>query len=112
MPENKAVPPPDRTGIISLIKVLQHFGVKELQAIYEKNPETDKQLDWKKLQKLAKKYNINSQVIHPTLDEMREIEYPAIAKMNDGGYIAVGSMNEEVILAKSEVAQSSVVSNS
>ncbi|MBR4153103.1 MAG: peptidase domain-containing ABC transporter [Selenomonadaceae bacterium] len=99
MPENKAVPPPDRTGIISLIKVLQHFGVKELQAIYEKNPETDKQLDWKKLQKLAKKYNINSQVIHPTLDEMREIEYPAIAKMNDGGYIAVGSMNEEVILA-------------
>ncbi len=99
MPENKSVPPPDRTGIISLIKVLQHFGVKELQAIYEKNPETDSQLNWEKLQKLAKKYNINSQVIHPTVDEMREIEYPAIARMTDGGYIAVGSMNEEVILA-------------
>ena len=54
MPENRAVPPPDRTGIISLIKILQHFGVKELQAIYEKNPETDDRLDWKKLQKLAK----------------------------------------------------------
>ncbi len=99
MPQNKAAPPPDRTGIVSLIKVLQHFGVKNLQEIYEKNPETDNQLDWKKLQKLAKKYNINTTVIHPTVDEMREIEYPAIAKMNDGGYIAIGSMNDEVILA-------------
>lgn len=99
MPENRATPPPNRTGIISLIKVLQHFGVKELQAIYEKNPETDDNLNWKKLQKLAKKYNINSQVIRPTVDEMREIEYPAIAKMTDGGFIAVGSMNDEVILA-------------
>lgn len=99
MPQNKAAPPPDRTGIISLIKVLQHFGVKNLQEIYEKNPETDKQLSWKKMQKLARKYNISTTVAHPTVDEMREIEYPAIAKMNDGGYIAIGSMNDEVILA-------------
>ncbi len=99
MPQNKAAPPPDRTGIISLIKVLQHFGVKNLQEIYEKNPETDSQFDWKKMQKLAKKYNISTTVIRPTVDEMREIEYPAIAKMNDGGYIAIGSMNDEVILA-------------
>ena len=99
MPENRATPPPDRTGIISIIKILQHFGVKDLQSIYEKNPETDDQLDWKKLKNLAKKYNINTQVIRPTLDEMREVEYPAIAKMNDGGYIAIGSMNDEVILA-------------
>ena len=99
MPEHRATPPPDRTGIISLIKVLQHFGVKELQKIYENNPETDDKLNWKKFQKLAKKYNIQSSVIHPTVDEMREVEYPAIAKMTDGGYIAVGSMNDEVILA-------------
>jgi len=99
VPENRATPPPDRTGIISLIKILQHFGVKDLQAIYEKNPETDDRLDWNKLQKLAKKYNINSHVIRPKLEEMREVEYPAIAKMNDGGYIAIGSMNDEVILA-------------
>ena len=99
MPENRAVPPPDRTGIISLIKILQHFGVKDLQAIYEKNPETDDKLNWEKLQKLAKKHKVNSTVIRPTVEEMREVEYPAIAKMNDGGYIAIGSMNEEVILA-------------
>ena len=99
MPQNKSAPPPDRTGIISLIKVLQHFGVKNLQEIYEKNPETDKKLEWDKLKKIAKKYNISSTVTRPTVDEMREIEYPAIAKMTDGGYIAVGSMNDEVILA-------------
>ncbi|MBR4641871.1 MAG: type I secretion system permease/ATPase [Selenomonadaceae bacterium] len=99
MPENKSSPPKDRTGIVSIIKILQHFGVKDLQKIYDQNPETDKQLDWNKLKKLAKKYKIGSTVIRPTVDEMREIEYPVIAKMNDGAYIAIGSMNEEVILA-------------
>ena len=99
MPENKSSPPKNRTGIVSIIKILQHFGVKDLQKIYDQNPETDEQLDWKKLKKLAKKYNIECTVIRPTVDEMREIEYPVITKMNDGAYIAIGSMNEEVILA-------------
>lgn len=99
MPENKSAPPKDRTGIISLIKVLQHFGVKDLQKIYDQNPETDENLDWAKLQKIAKKHKIRSSIINPMLDELREIDYPAIAKMNDGAYIAVGSTNEEVVLA-------------
>ena len=99
MPENNSSPPKNRTGIVSIIKILQHFGVKDLQKIYDQNPETDEQLVWGKLKKLAKKYNINSTIIRPTVDEMREIEYPVIAKMNDGAYIAIGSMNEEVILA-------------
>ena len=99
MPENKSAPPPNRTGIVSLIKVLQHFGVKELQAIYDKNPETDNDLDWKKLQKLARKYNIRSTLASPTVDELREIEFPAIAHMRDGAYIALGSANDEVVLA-------------
>ena len=98
MPENKSSPPPDRTGIISIIKVLQHFGVKDLQKIYDQNPETDERVNWDKLKKLAKKYSVDSTVIRPTIDEMREIEYPVIAKMNDGAYIAVGSVNEEVVL--------------
>ena len=99
MPENKSSPPNDRTGVVSIIKVLQHFGVKDLQKIYDQNPETDNQLDWKKLQKLAKKYNISSTLIRPTVEELREIEYPALAKMNDGAYIALGSANDEVVLA-------------
>ena len=98
MPENNSSPPKDRTGVISIIKVLQHFGVKDLQKIYEQNPDTDDRLDWDKLRKLAKKYNISSTLIRPTVDELREIEYPAVAKMNDGAYIAIGSANDEVVL--------------
>ena len=99
MPENKSSPPKNRTGIVSIIKVLQHFGVKDLQKVYDENPDTDEQLDWERLQKVAKKYNISSHLIHPTVDELREIEYPAVAKMVDGAFIAIGSANDEVILA-------------
>ena len=100
MPENKASSPPkNRTGIVSIIKILQHFGVKDLQKIYDQNPATDNQLDWERLQKLAKKYNVNSTLIRPTVDELRAVEYPVVAKMNDGAYIAIGSVNEEVVLA-------------
>ena len=99
MPEMRSSPPKDRTGIISMIKVLQHFGVKDLQKIYDENPETDATLDWEKLRKLAKKYKIKSSIIRPIAEEFRELEYPAIAKMSDGAYIAIGSTNDEVILA-------------
>ncbi|MBR3498356.1 MAG: type I secretion system permease/ATPase [Selenomonadaceae bacterium] len=70
-----------------------------MQKIYDQNPATDDKLDWERLQKLAKKYNVDSTVIRPTVDELREVEYPVVAKMNDGAYIAVGSLNEEVVLA-------------
>lgn len=99
MPENKSSPPKDRTGIISMIKVLQHFGIKDLQKIYDENPDTDDRLNWGKLQKLAKKYKVNGTLIRPAVDELREIEYPAIVRMNDGAYIAIGSTNDEVVLA-------------
>lgn len=99
MPQNKSAPPKNRTGIVSLIKVLQHFGVKDLQKIYEKYPDTDETLEWDKLKKIAKKYRIDSAVVQPTIEEFRELEYPVIAKMVDGAYIAIGSANDEVILA-------------
>ena len=98
MPENQSSSAANRTGVISIIKILQHFGVKELEKIYNENPETDDNLDWEKLQKLAKKYSIRSTLIRPTAEELREIEYPAVAKMNDGAYIAIGSSNDEVLL--------------
>ena len=100
MPEEnkKNSPPQDRTGVISIIKILQHYGVKDLEKIYNDNPETDDKLDWNKLQKIAGKYKVKSTLIRPTVDELREIEYPAVAKMNDGSYLTVGSANDEVLL--------------
>ena len=98
MPENKTSPAAKRTGLISIIKILQHFGVKDLEKIYKNNPETDDKLDWKKIQKIAGKYNVKSTLIRPTVDELREIEYPAVAKMNDGSYVTIGSANDEALL--------------
>ena len=98
MPENKKSSAENRTGIISMIKVLQNYGVKDVDKIYKDNPETDDVLEWKKLQKIAGKYNVKSTLIRPTVEELREIEYPAIAKMNDGSYLTIGSANDEVLL--------------
>ncbi|MBQ7477055.1 MAG: peptidase domain-containing ABC transporter [Selenomonadaceae bacterium] len=98
MPENQSSPAANRTGVISIIKILQHFGVKDLEKIYKENPMTDEQANWEKLQKIAKKYNVKSTMIRPTVEELREITYPAVAKMNDGAYIAIGSANDEVLL--------------
>ena len=98
MPENQSSPATNRTGVISIIKVLQHYGVKDLEKIYNDNPLTDDKANWEKLQKIAKRYNIKSTMIRPTIEELREIQYPAVAKMNDGAYIAIGSANDEVLL--------------
>ncbi|MBR1858959.1 MAG: type I secretion system permease/ATPase, partial [Selenomonadaceae bacterium] len=98
MPEEQGNMIENRTGLISIVKILQHFGAKDLQEILDKNPETDDQLDWKRLQKIASKYNVKGNVIRPTIDELREIEYPAIAKMTDGAYVTIGSANDEVVL--------------
>ena len=98
MPDNKTSPIMDRTGIFSIVKILQHFGVKDLDKIFQANPETDDKISWKQLQKIAKKYRISSTLTRPTVEELREIQYPVIAKMTDGSYVPVGSINDEVAL--------------
>lgn len=98
MPENKTSPLENRTGIFSIIKVLQHFGVKDLEKIFEENPDTDDKLTWKKLKKIARKHGIRTSVIHPTVEELREVPFPALIKMTDGSYAAVGTVNDEVVL--------------
>ena len=99
MPENQSSPAANRTGVISIIKVLQHYGAKDLEKIFKENTLTDDKATWDKLRKIAKKYGVKSTLIRPTADELREVNYPAVAKMNDGAYIAIGSANDEVVLA-------------
>lgn len=98
MPEEQANKIDNRTGVISIVKILQHFGATDLQKILDDNPDTDDQLDWQRLQKIARKYSVRSTVIRPTVDELREVEYPAIAKMTDGAFVTIGSANDEVVL--------------
>ena len=96
MPEENKID--NRTGVISITKILQHFGVKDFQKILDEYPYTDDQLDWQILQKIAQKYRVKCNVIRPTIDELREVTYPAIAKMNDGAFVTIGSANDEVVL--------------
>lgn len=98
MPDKKTSPLENRTGVFSIIKVLQHFGVKDLEKIFEENPDTDDKLTWKKLRKIARKHSIRTSVIRPTLEELREVPFPAMVKMTDGSYAAVGTVNDEVVL--------------
>ena len=98
MPENKTSALDNRTGVFSIIKVLQHFGVKDLEKIFNENPDTDDKLTWKKLQKIARKQSIRTSLIRPTVEELREVPYPAVVKMTDGSYAAVGTINDEVVL--------------
>ena len=41
MPENQSSPAANRTGVISIIKVLQHYGAKDLEKIFKENTLTD-----------------------------------------------------------------------
>ena len=89
----------NRTAIISLVKILQHYGVKNVQKILKKHENVfDFELEWRELRGIAQKYRIKGAMIRPTIDELREVEYPAIAKMNDGAFVTIGSANDEVVL--------------
>ena len=98
MSDEKKSPVENRTAIFSLVKVLQHFGVKDLEKIFEDNQDTDDKIEWEKLQKIARKHGVRSNLIRPTVEELRELDYPVIAKMADGSYVPVGSLNDEVVL--------------
>lgn len=90
-------PKSDRTAIISLVRVLQHFGVKDLQKVIDDNPQKDSELDWKKISKIAKKYKVSSYVIRPTVDELREVQLPAMAKMADGTFVTIAVITQESV---------------
>lgn len=98
MPENNSPPISERTGIFAIVKVLQFFSVKNLEEILKSHPETDAQIDWDDLRKIARKSHIRSMLIRPTQEELREVEYPAVAKLNDGSYVALSAANDEVIV--------------
>ena len=97
MPEIETKTPQDNlTGVISLVKIIQHYGI-------EVNPEEfvkqygnkAKELSWDELRALAKKHRVNATLVRPTGDELGSIEFPAIAHMANGTYVVVAACNDE-----------------
>lgn len=87
-----------QTGIISLAKILQHFGVKiDEKTLAQEYPDTDKDMTWERLRRIAKKHTLRTEVLRPTAAELREIAVPAIVKMKTGGYVVVVVNNDEAV---------------
>ena len=87
-----------QTGVISLLKILSHFGTKLKEDEFLKtHTEKDKDISWDILSKIAKKHKLRSEHLRPTEGELREIPLPAMAQMVDGSYVNVIMINDEVV---------------
>ena len=77
-----------QTAILSLIKILQHYGVDiSTTEFLKKNNDVDKLITWSKIINITKQNSINAQLLHPTAEELREIPVPFIAKMQNGAFV-------------------------
>ncbi len=98
MPELTSDNRKNKTGILSLMKILQNFGVsKDYKAFVQKYQTPGRELSWEELIKIAKKDRIRGRVVRPTADELREIELPAIARMANGTYVVIIVCNDEAV---------------
>ena len=87
-----------QTAILSLIKILQHYGVLISTADFlKKYNEVDNSITWSKLIDITKQNSINAQFLHPTPDELREIPAPFIAKMKNGAFVVVAANDDDAV---------------
>ena len=87
-----------QTAILSLIKILQHYGVLISTADFlKKYNEVDNSITWSKLIDITKQNSINAQFLQPTPDELREIPAPFIAKMKNGAFVVVAANDDDAV---------------
>lgn len=87
-----------QTGLRSMVKILQHFGVNvQEDELLKQYTLTDRMLGWQELRKISRKYSLTSQLLRPTAEELREVAVPAIAKMKNGGFVIVAVNNDEAV---------------
>lgn len=87
-----------QTGVISLLKILSHFGTKLKEEDFLKaHTEKDKDISWDKLKKISKKYKLKAELIRPLAEELKEVPLPAITQMADGSYVNIIMINDAVV---------------
>jgi len=87
-----------QTAILSLIKILQHYGVDiSTTEFLKKNNDVDKLITWSKIINITKQNSINAQLLHPTAEELREIPAPFIAKMQNGAFVVVAANDDDAV---------------
>lgn len=86
------------TGVKSLAKILQHFGIiTKPQQFLQENNITDDNLSWEQLTKIIRKKHLRCELIHPSQDELRELPLPLMARMVNGKYVVVITINDECV---------------
>ena len=87
-----------QTGVISLLKILSHFGTKLKEDEFLKtHTEKDKDTSWDTLKKIAKEYKLRGELVRPLPEELKEVPLPAMTQMVDGSYVNVIMINDAVV---------------
>ena len=98
MSENRADMPVGMTGLISLLSIFGHFGIKLNQKEFLKENEANqKDITIKQIMAISKKKTLRAEHLRPTADELREIELPVMALMNNGCYVVIAARTDEAV---------------
>ena len=98
MSEKRADLPIGMTGLISLLSIFGHFGIKTDQKDFLKENEANKKdITIKQIMDISKKRTLRAEHLKPTADELREIELPVIARMNNGCYVVIAARTDEAV---------------
>lgn len=98
MSEKRADLPIGMTGLISLLSIFGHFGIKTDQKDFIKENEANKKdITIKQIMDISKKRTLRAEHLKPTADELREIELPVIARMNNGCYVVIAARTDEAV---------------
>lgn len=67
--QQEKTPQDNLTGVISLVKIIQHFGIEiNAEEFVRQNGSKEQELSWDELRRLAKKHRVNAHLIRPTGD--------------------------------------------
>lgn len=98
MVKNQAEMQSGLTGLISIIKIFKHFGIRiDENSFIRDNKANHEELTIKELLSISKANKLPAECIMPTADELREIEVPVIAVMNNGCYVVIAAKNDEAV---------------
>lgn len=98
MTKKRADMPIGMTGLISLLSIFGHFGIKiEQKDFIKEYGASKKDITIRQVMDISKKKGLRSEHLKPTADELREIELPAIAKMNNGCYVVIAARSDEAV---------------
>ena len=96
--QNRADMPIGMTGLVCLLSIFGHFGIKASQKEFiDANKSRHKDMSIKELISISKSKTLRANHLRPTADELREIELPAVAVMNNGCYVVIAAKSDEAV---------------